>query len=361
MTSPPRVNNFDLLRLLAASQVMFIHGWEHLGLEKDAPAALRSVARAVGHFPGVPIFFVLSGFLIPWAWSRDPQASSYGRNRFLRLYPGMWCALLVSCLMLATHGFITLASLRSPSMIAWFGAQITFAQFYTAPALRGYGLGNPNGSLWTITVEIQFYLVVPVLLWLAGSERRRRNLVLGAAFVVSVIANRWIASLDQSRIATKLLACTVAPYLFYFLLGTLFWVNWSALHKWIVGRGAWWLAAFVAYSLVVSGWLGLYTPSYWPNSMFGVAGTIFLAITTLALGFSVPDLSERLLKKMDLSYGIYLYHGVVLNALVHHRTAPWLALGLLLLVSTALGYASWTIVERPALSRKKRAVSVVAT
>ena len=50
-------NNFDLIRLLAASQVAITHSAEHLNLHSWVFDALR-------FFPGAPIFFFISGYLI---------------------------------------------------------------------------------------------------------------------------------------------------------------------------------------------------------------------------------------------------------------------------------------------------------
>ena len=80
-------NNFDLLRLFAAFQVAFSHSSVHL--EHSVP-----FFWFLSLFPGVPIFFFLSGFLIYGSY----QSSSNSRNqtlnfyskRFLRLFPGLW-------------------------------------------------------------------------------------------------------------------------------------------------------------------------------------------------------------------------------------------------------------------------------
>jgi peptidoglycan/LPS O-acetylase OafA/YrhL len=53
-----RENNFDLLRLFAALQVVIWHSIEHLQLDMDI------VRNIIQHFHGVPVFFTISGFLI---------------------------------------------------------------------------------------------------------------------------------------------------------------------------------------------------------------------------------------------------------------------------------------------------------
>ena len=67
-----RENNFDAIRLVAASQVMVVHRMEHLHVSMPA---LRSVITA---FPGVPAFFFISGFLISASWERNPDLRIFG-------------------------------------------------------------------------------------------------------------------------------------------------------------------------------------------------------------------------------------------------------------------------------------------
>jgi peptidoglycan/LPS O-acetylase OafA/YrhL len=47
--------------------------------------------------------------------------------------------------------------------LACLAAQLTIGQFYNPAFLRGFGVGVLNGSLWTIPVELQFYLLLPLL------------------------------------------------------------------------------------------------------------------------------------------------------------------------------------------------------
>ena len=60
----------------------------------------------------------------------------------------------------AFFGFINKENLRTPQLWGWFVGQLTLFQYYTPDSLRAFGVGCPNGSLWTIPVEFVFYLLL---------------------------------------------------------------------------------------------------------------------------------------------------------------------------------------------------------
>ena len=92
-------NNFDLLRLFAASQVAYLHISRNLEIQLTGlPLALK---YCLEYFPGVPIFFVISGFLISISFDRNPDLRAYTINRILRIYPALWISTLVTLLALA--------------------------------------------------------------------------------------------------------------------------------------------------------------------------------------------------------------------------------------------------------------------
>ena len=77
-------NNFDLVRLFAALQVAICHSAGHFGYQNFAITLL-------GYFPGVPIFFFVSGFLIYSSYEKSKENQkplfNFYQKRFLRLYP----------------------------------------------------------------------------------------------------------------------------------------------------------------------------------------------------------------------------------------------------------------------------------
>src|SRR5579863_8989371 len=84
------VNNFDLLRILAATQVLYFHSLAYLKVPTP------TWAIPFENLPGVPIFFVISGYLVSASYERSGDLITYFRNRALRIYPGLWCCLLIT-------------------------------------------------------------------------------------------------------------------------------------------------------------------------------------------------------------------------------------------------------------------------
>ena len=73
-----RINNFDLIRLLAAFQVVIAHGIIHLKINNP----LSSLSYILNYFPGVIVFFTISGFLITSSLQRNINIKTEIRKSF---------------------------------------------------------------------------------------------------------------------------------------------------------------------------------------------------------------------------------------------------------------------------------------
>jgi len=158
-----RVNNFDLIRLLAALQVVLCHSVLYLDLHFGV--LFDHFMHVLDYFPGVPIFFVTSGFLISSSLRRHPGLRNYFRNRLLRIYPALYLSFFLTVGLLAALGYLTWNVVSDPQFALWIFTQLTIAPFYDIPRLIGFGHGDINCSLWTIPVELQFYIVLPLLMF----------------------------------------------------------------------------------------------------------------------------------------------------------------------------------------------------
>jgi len=344
-----RDNNFDLLRLLAAAQVAFFHCATHLQVPLDRERPLVAFAS---HLPGVPIFFVVSGFLISLSWERNPQPASYARNRVLRIYPALWVCFGVGVLSAAIVGGVDF--LRAGAL-PWVAAQLTIGQFYNPDFLRGYGIGVLNGSLWTIPVELQFYLLLP-LMYRVFRLRERSGIVALAALAAASIAAQYtflaFSGTASEALPVKLFGVTLAPYLWMFLIGVLLQRNFECFAPWLQGKAILWLAAFALFVALEKS-LGITVATNTPNPV----PMAVLGCAVIASAYTAPRLGNSLLRGNDISYGLYIYHAVVLNAFVASGArGSWSALGAVLGCSLAAALASWVLIERPALRLKRNAL-----
>lgn len=348
----PRQNNFDLIRLAAALQVAITHALPHF-----IPEARDSyVLEFIELFPGVPIFFFVSGFLISRSFEQNSNLGEYAINRVLRIYPGLAACFAVSLLTIALTGYFGVVRPAASQFVPWILAQLTCLQFYNPDFMRGYGVGVLNGSMWTIVVELQFYVLVPVLYGLLRvneRSRRRSNGVLAALIGVFWVANVLYVrgeSHHASELIFKLLGVSFLPWFYMFLVGVLF--QWNCQRLLSRLRGSWAIALVLAYCvLAVLGnrLLGL-------NLGNTLSLPLFLALATcvFAAAFLQPGLSDRLLRRNDISYGVYIYHMPMVNLALALGLggSTWGFLGALC-ATLACAVGSWTLIEKPALRWKR--------
>ncbi|TCV10498.1 acyltransferase-like protein [Sphingobacterium alimentarium] len=247
---PNRSNNFDIIRFVAASQVVIWHSIEHLFLNNITVSNI--IKKIIEPIPGVPIFFVISGFLIYTSYERNNNLRQYLKNRMLRIFPGLWFVFIFTLLMLTILGFI-IPNIMLKSFWLWVFTQITIFQFYTPDFLRSFGAGNPNGSLWTIFIEFSFYLFIPFLFLLKKINFRIIAIII--LIGISILYNFWYndnfkARAQDLNIIQKLLGLNLLPYLFYFLIGVLIKIKWEVIKIYFVNKGFVWLSCYFSYYII---------------------------------------------------------------------------------------------------------------
>src|ERR1700741_4202124 len=100
MSERAPANNFNLLRLLLASAVLFSHSYELIDRNRFREPLDRFFHTYTAGDLAVDGFFMLSGFLIMQSWQRDPQVWRYLARRVLRIYPLFIVATLICGLVL---------------------------------------------------------------------------------------------------------------------------------------------------------------------------------------------------------------------------------------------------------------------
>ena len=265
-----------------------------------------------GGFVGVDIFFVISGYLITGILHHDLQAGCFSlghfyRRRALRILPPLILMLAV------TFGFSVLVMLPGEvravarAMVAALlsGSNLLFwASFdYFTPDARE----NPLLHTWSLGVEEQFYILVPVLLW-AGFR----------------YARRWLLPLFAASVALSFLVSVVTvgpmPKATFYLLPMRYWElgvgallalsGWQAAGQ-LGGRLAQGLSGIGA-ALILYGVFGLSAASSFPgpNALWPVLGAVCLIAAGrqgvgAGLAMGLPVWVGR------ISYALYLWSAAI--------------------------------------------------
>lgn len=348
-----RPNNFDLIRLVAALQVVYTHSYDHfqpnLGWVGDRSYFLAML------FPGVPVFFVVSGFLVSRSFESRTSLYAYARNRVLRIYPGLWVAVAAAVVAAACFGQITAAIAARPVFWLWLAGQLTFVQIFNPSFLRQFGVGVLNGSLWTIPIELGFYILLPAMFRLFRS-RDRESVNCGVLLVISTLSFilwAFVHPLASDGVPwAKLVYASPFSHLHMFLLGVVLQRKFGVLGPWLVNRAPLWLGAYLL--------IGAATALIPAASLAAHASGLFvsrtmLAVTVISIAFTSRELSSTLLRENDISYGVYLYHMPIINILIELGWKGHVAAQLVTaLAAVVLASLSWRFVEKPALQMKGR-------
>ena len=356
LASDWRVNNFDLLRLLAALQVAVVH---NIGILKPTGYFAGLLGACLDRFPGVPIFFVISGVLISKSYERSDSLRDYLRNRCLRIFPGLWVCLVVSVAVILALGVGSLGRITAADWLLWWAGQMSIFQNFQATFLEPLSTGL-NHSLWTIPIELEFYLVLPALYGILQLRRRLGNIRLLAIGLASLAVQLLIVNIHRpvGQVAAHfLLGETLVPYLWMFLVGVSIQRNWSTVRGWLFGRAHWWGLGYLMLCAAAR-WLHVDTGGNYlsPVYLLPLAGLI------VSLAMSAPQLSDRILRHHDVSYGLYLYHMLVIDLLVGLAAPPgWASLAAATIVSFGLAALSWTFIERRYLRDKRGALRALSS
>lgn len=147
---------------------------------------------------GVDLFFVLSGFLIGGILLDERQSSSYFKTfyarRFYRIVP-LYAVVLCACYLFALlveHDHAPQFSWMFLIRLPWL-PYVFFAQNFWMASRNT--LGMPGlGATWSLAVEEQFYLTLPLIVWLFGPRRLRHILVgmiIGAPILRTILCFAW--------------------------------------------------------------------------------------------------------------------------------------------------------------------------
>ncbi|MEU0572261.1 acyltransferase [Nonomuraea sp. NPDC005983] len=377
--APTRLAWLDALRGVGATAVVA----EHL-LPWFLPS-LRPYWFNLGVY-GILVFFLVSGYIIPASLERHGDLRAFWISRAFRLYP-LYLAVIGLVLALAWWVPVREAVPRDGSAVAAHATML----------LDVVNVGGVTDTMWTLSYEMVFYLLVTALFTVRLHERSGLLATLFGAGAVSaglvlpgaLVSGGWLAYASAAALVAGL-ACVVTgrlrtmaacalglmalallvlssrvPWLGVAVVAVMF--AGTAVHRWERGTGGLWpvavTTAFVAIApiwAIEAGWW-LVEPDVWIT-------TIALAAATFAGGMALRGRRvPRWLSWLGLiSYSLYLVHHPLLKFFVEItgdlRGAPLpvqVALAVTALaVILAVSALAFRFVEKPMQSLGRRLARV---
>jgi len=335
------VHSFDGLRGAAVLLVVFFHA---------------TMGRFAGGFLGVDLFFALSGFLITSILVDEYESSggislrAFYARRALRLVPALFAMLaiyVVIALTLAEHATEHLAA-------------AAFAAGYVMNWVIAFNLGSAGfvAHTWSLAVEEQFYLLWPVLLLLAlVSAGRRGAAALG--LVLLAVSTIWRTYLAAHGASWDRIYCgfdTNTDALFAGCVLALVDMSPAMLNfmrrSWYIPSAV--IAAFCILAVSEAHWMEV-----WGMTVFGLCAAWLVRMLSVSganpLKTALESTPLRFLGR--ISYGVYLWHGLILWLLLFAHMPDRVIVLALAPLSVMVAILSYAVVEQPFLRMKVRRFS----
>lgn len=335
-TSGVYVPEVDGLRFVAILMVVAYHisgYWTiRAGRTYPQPGPLDTPLQALLHlgFYGVHLFFVISGFVLAMPFCKHALAGGkpvdlgkYFLRRLTRLEPPYVVSMLLFFLTMPLFGKSDWKELF-PHLVASLA--------YVHNIVYGYG-SLINNNAWSLEIEVQFYLLVPLIaaaLWLPAVPRRALWV---AAILFFSLYRIWLP---------PSLPLTILQFAQYFLTGILLCDLWTSL--WRQSRvtpaadipGMMGVFGFVAVNIALPGVVSDVANPWLMGAFFYSA--IRGAMHSRALTFGcIPIIG-------GMCYSIYLMHARVIAIIVHGALAKLALFG-----SFAADYAAVFVIAVPAV------------
>jgi peptidoglycan/LPS O-acetylase OafA/YrhL len=333
-------NNFDLLRLVFASIVCFAHSYDL----SDDPG-LAWIPTFLSPAVAVKAFFVVSGFLIFMSYERSSSLGSYAKKRIRRVYPAYFTVVALAALFFVFVSRLSPAEYFSLDWFRYLAANLTFMNF-VHPTLPGVFDSNHmphvNGALWTLKVEVMFYLSVPIFAFIF---RRFGHLaVIVAVYLASVAYHEYMSGIalrTGSGVYAEL-AKQLPGQLSYFMAGAFFYYFLPFFEK----RAVYFVAPAVAVLAI-----GHVFALPWLEPLSLAAVVVFLGLFLYVGNFG---------KFGDFSYGVYILHFPIIQLLLDRQwftDSPWTFLAAVVSLTGIAAVLMWHLVEKRFLFRSSHYIA----
>lgn len=331
-------NFFTPLRLLFALLVVIGHAY---AVGKGSPDAEPQLfLNYTFSYMAVNLFFITSGFLVTKSMLYRGDATLYSASRLIRIYPALIVHVVFVVFvvgLLATDQSV-FAYLTHPDILSQPLRVLTF--FDTDMILPGVFTNNgeqyASAPLWTLRFEMLCY--VATLLAFSLGLMRRKWMLLAQFIIPSMvwIIGKQIGLFEQLPGSVE----NMVRFAIAYGLGATVYAYRDRLRL-----SLWMIPALAGVSWLIRDFHAV-----------EVTMNLMLAAFVMWAAFVRAPALDALKRLPDMSYGLYIYHWVVLQSVI----SLWPGLSVPALFSIALpttlglAYLSWTWVEKPMLARKSQ-------
>jgi peptidoglycan/LPS O-acetylase OafA/YrhL len=331
-------NNFDFLRVSLAIFVMIAH----LVILTNS----SSFAEVVDIFDNmaelaVDAFFIVSGFLIFMSFERSSSIKSYAIKRVQRIYPAYITVVLVTAFVLFSISNKSIDQYFSIEWIKYLLSNASFLNFlhnWLPGVFENNALQAVNGALWTIKIEVMFYISVPLISIFILRRSRFKGLIAVYLFSVIYSITCFYLAQDNDKSIYMLLQRQLPGQLAFFISGAFLYYYFEEFKENI----------FIYLTLAL---FGIFISSFFKYSFIF---PISFAVVVIYFATILKYLGNWG-KHGDFSYGIYIWHFPIIQTFITlgwFKSSPILAVIGSVFTVFIFAYISWNFVEKPFLRKK---------
>ena len=350
-----RTNNFDGLRIIAASMVIIGHAYVLTG-KPHAPFIWQNVM----HGFALDIFFSISGYLVVKSFAYDPDFGRFLAKRALRIFPALIVVVILTTCVLGP--LVTTMPLNDyffqPSFSKYFSAII----LKVSQSLPGVFETHTysvlvNAPIWTIPIEFFLYscvMFVGALSLTFAYKNRLTFEILWTIFTLGTLtayicaAQLRILDVSNMMILNRLEVMNFLDFGPYFGIGGMIFIA----ERYTTRQIPVILLIVIAIILQID-----------QSQLLKIVAFVFTPIIAVRIGQASWPVMRDLGRWGDLSYGTYLYGFPVAQVLIMYYFDTLSLLGHIvftLLISYVLGFFSWHLVEKYALRLKPKPTPTVS-
>lgn len=294
--------NFDYLRLLAASTVMLTHYGYHT----------EKYWNFFNTHNAVCAFFCISGFLITQSYLRSTSLEEFFKKRIARIYPPIFITF-------TTIIIFGIYFKKEPSYLISASQILLFQDWSPMQSNSIYS----HGAFWTLVVEFQFYLILPLIIFCIQNNTKLTTISLVTIYVIIclVLIKYPHALTAEQHSVVRQSVIMFFPFFFSAICLSFLWKNLDLRKK----------VALTILALL----------------LFQIQLTVTFAIGLSILVISSANLLGHFFGKKipigDMSYGIYIYHFPVREIMLTNGTYSNISAIIVVLI---LSFASWHLMEK---------------